>query len=250
MDREHNAIHGLLRWRQWRAVRHEPDRVVMAARLHPSKGYPFLLDIEVGYSLSEAGLRVQTTATNTGVIACPYGCGQHPYLCAGDGLIDDCTLQLDAATRILTDERQLPIGAEQVDGTAYDFRAGKLVGDLKVDHAYTDLARDVDGRAWARLLRPDGTTAEMWVDRTYPIIESDHRDLHRRHAESHTASPWVRHRADELSAECVADAARSDHPRTRRIGHDVVGRPAELGPIRPGFIQHRHSSRPAAHGGQ
>lgn len=167
-----NAIHGFLRWRSWQAVEQTPDQVVMATRLHPLQGYPFTLDVRVDYTLTEAGLTVRTTATNAGDRACPYGCGQHPYLSPGDGLIDDCTLHLDAATRILTDDkRQLPTGREPVEGTPYDLRAGRRLGDLAIDYAFTDLARDKDGKAWTRLVRPDGTTAEIWVDETYPIVE-------------------------------------------------------------------------------
>lgn len=167
-----NAIHGFLRWRSWRPVEQARDRVVLTTRLHPLTGYPFILDVEVDYTLSEDGLTVRTTATNVGELPCPYGCGQHPYLSPGDGLVDDCTLHLDAATRILTDDqRQLPTGHEPVEGTAYDFRTGKKLGDLKVDYAFTDLTRDEQGRAWTRLTRPDGSTAEIWVDQTYPIVE-------------------------------------------------------------------------------
>ena len=169
---KHNAIHGFLRWRPWQVRRQAKSRVAMATRLFPMPGYPFLLDIEVDYALGEAGLTVSTTAANIGVHACPYGAGQHPYLSPGTGLVDDCTLQLPAATRIVTDEaRQLPTGTEAVAGTVYDFRAAKLLGALRLDFAFTDLARDADGRAWARLGGPDGRHAELWVDASYPIIE-------------------------------------------------------------------------------
>ncbi len=113
-----------------------------------------------------------TTATNVGDHPCPYGAGQHPYLSPGEGLVDDCTVTLEAATRIATDpERQLPVGRESVDGTAFDFRGGRRLGDLHVDFAFTDLTRDSDGRAWVRLHCPDGSTAETWVDGHYPIVE-------------------------------------------------------------------------------
>lgn len=169
---KHNAIHGFLLWRPWRAAERSADRVVMGARLHPLQGYPFRLDVQVEYTLAAAGLTVRTTATNVGDQACPYGCGQHPYLSPGSGPIDDCVLQLAAQTRILTDaERQLPTGRESVDGTPYDLRAGRPIGDLEVDFAFTDLSRDDAGRAWVGLTGTDGRTAELWVDRSYPIIE-------------------------------------------------------------------------------
>lgn len=169
---KHNAIHGFLRWRPWQVLRHTDSGVRMGTRLFPMDGYPFLLDVEVDYALGEAGLVVATTATNAGVCPCPYGAGQHPYLSSGPGLVDDCTLQLEAATRIVTDkERQLPVGTEAVEGTPFDFRKPRTLGAQPLDFAFSALARDADGRAWARLGGPDGHCAELWVDDNYPIID-------------------------------------------------------------------------------
>lgn len=49
-------------------------------------------------------------------------------------------MQLEAATRILTDkERQLPTGTEAVAGTAYDLAQAKLLGAERLDFAFSDL---------------------------------------------------------------------------------------------------------------
>jgi aldose 1-epimerase len=63
---KHNAIHGLLRWCGWRPVTVSSDRVEMGLRLHPTPGYPFTLDVRVGYRLRGDGLTASTTATNLG----------------------------------------------------------------------------------------------------------------------------------------------------------------------------------------
>jgi len=169
---KHNAIHGFLQWRSWEPVEQSAERIVMATRLHPMQGYPFALDVSIEYTLSSDGLTARTTATDIGDTACPYGCGQHPYLSPGAGLIDDCELELDAGTRILTSaDRQLPTGTESVVGTPYDFRRPRRLGDLRVDHAFTELGRDSEGRAWLRLHGADGLTAQLWVDSTYPLVE-------------------------------------------------------------------------------
>jgi len=169
---KHNAIHGFLHWRPWQPVRQSENQIVMAATLYPLEGYPFLLDVQIDYRLDEAGLSVTTIATNNGDQACPYGSGQHPYLSPGSGVIDDSTLHLAARTRIVTDpERELPVGTEDVAGTAFDFRTGRRIGDLRVDYAFTDLDRDADGRAWISLTGSDERTTEVWVDEAYPIIE-------------------------------------------------------------------------------
>lgn len=97
---------------------------------------------------------------------------RHPYLSPGDGLIDDCELEIPAGTRIVTDdERQLPTGKESVQGTPFDFRVARRLSEERLDFAFTDLARGEDGRAVTRLAAPDGRCAELWVDEHYPIVE-------------------------------------------------------------------------------
>jgi len=167
-----NAIHGLLRWRAWRAIERTPERVVMGIRLHPMPGYPFALDVRVTYELDGTALLVTTDAINIGSRACPFGAGQHPYLAAGGTSLDSCELQVTAATRIVTDDvRKLPVGRERVAGGIYDFGSLRPIGDLEIDLAYGDLERDASGRAWARLLSSDGAVRELWVDEGYRYIE-------------------------------------------------------------------------------
>lgn len=167
-----NAIHGLLRWRSWRALEHGAERVVMAIRLHPEPGYPFTLDVTVAYELGEQGLTVTSTATNIGEQACPYGVGQHPYLSPGTGAIDECTLELAAETVIEIDpEQRLPSGSRPAEGSPLDFRRARVVGAEEIDSPLTDLRRGADDRARARLTAPDGSCVELWVDESYPVLE-------------------------------------------------------------------------------
>jgi aldose 1-epimerase len=158
-DRD-NAIHGLLRWRNWAAIERSADRVVMGIRLHPMTGWPFPLELSIAYSLGADGLTVETRARNCGRTACPFGTGQHPYLSPGAGALDDCVLQAAGSTRILVDpERQVPVGREPVAGTEFDF------------HPFTDLDRDSDVRAWVRLTGADGRTVSLWCDESYSVLQ-------------------------------------------------------------------------------
>lgn len=170
---KHNAIHGLLRWRNWSALDRAGDRVRVGTVLHPTDTWPFALDVWVEYRLGDDGLTVETRARNIGDVACPYACGQHPYLSPGpEAKVDDCSLEFKAATRIDTDsERQLPTGTEPVAGTGYDFRTARRIGPLEIDDAFVDLERDADGRACVRLACPDGRTVEMWSDEAYPVTQ-------------------------------------------------------------------------------
>jgi aldose 1-epimerase len=169
---KHNAIHGLLRWCTWWASEREAHRVTMATRLHSQTGYPFALDATVAYELGEEGLHVTIGAVNVGSRACPFGAGQHPYLSPGSGRVDDCRLELPVRTRLLVDEcHQVPDDREPVDGTPFDFRQSRPIGELQIDSGFRDLIRDANGRATARLHRPDGTCVELWVDEQYEVLQ-------------------------------------------------------------------------------
>ena len=93
-------------------------------------GYPFGLDVEVEYRLGDGGLTVSTTATNVGDRALPYAYGQHPYLSAGGGVLDDCSARVPRRDHAVeTDaERQLPTDDVPVAGTPYDFSTRRALG--------------------------------------------------------------------------------------------------------------------------
>lgn len=164
-----NALHGLCRFLAWEATERQPDAVTMALRLHPSPPYPFRLDLQIRYSLSEEGLRVQTTATNTGDAAAPYAQGAHPYVTVGVP-VDEAELTVPAMTWLPTDDDQIPTGRLPVEGSAYDFRAPRPIDALKIDYAFTDLIRDAVGRARLVLTGPD-RSVEVWVDAGFPYLE-------------------------------------------------------------------------------
>ncbi|MGI8702366.1 MAG: aldose 1-epimerase family protein [Nocardioidaceae bacterium] len=168
---KHNAIHGLLRARNWVVSQHTDDRVEIGTVLHPCQGYPFCLDVSVEYAVNGIGLAVRTTATNVGQLPCPYGAGQHPYLWVGTDTIDTCSLQVKADSWLPTDHRGLPTGVQRVGGSPYDFRTDRTIGEQAIDNTFTDLARDSDGLAWVRFAAPSGRGVEVWLDRTYPFLE-------------------------------------------------------------------------------
>jgi len=181
-----NAIHGLGRWAPWPVVRHDHHAVTLRQGLLGRTGYPFCLDLEVEYHLSETGLRVSVTARNVGAHAAPYGTGSHPYLTTGAPAVDECELTLPAARWLPVDERGIPVGpAQDVAGGALDFRAASRIGAARLDHAFTGLDRDEQGRAWARLAS-NGTEVALWAGPDYrwlQVFTGDTLDAaHRRRA--------------------------------------------------------------------
>ena len=165
------AIHGFMRWRNWKVLAHEAARVVVGDVLRPREGYPFCLDVRIAYELDDDGLRVTTTATNVGDNIAPWACGAHPYLSAGGGLINAAVLEFAAVSRIDTDARQLPIGDVAVAGSPYDYSTARTIGDTAIDYAFRHVERDADGRAWVRLTGVDGRCAQLWCDASYPFVE-------------------------------------------------------------------------------
>jgi aldose 1-epimerase len=167
----HNASHGLVRWAAWSPEEHAPTSISLGYRLMAQTGYPWTLDLHVLYDLSADGLTVTQTATNLSDRPAPYASGAHPYLSAGQGPVDGWELTLPASVRLLSDERQLPDGREDVAGTAYDFQVARPLRGTVLDHAFGDLTRGEEGVATAQVRNPDtGRGVALWVDRHHPWL--------------------------------------------------------------------------------
>jgi aldose 1-epimerase len=153
-----HALHGLVVWQDFTVVNEEPSTVTLATTVPPQDGYPFRIALVVTYALAEDGLTIRLEATNTGPDPAPLGVSIHPYLCAGSGVVDDWSLQLPAASVLtVTPDRLIPQEVQPVTEAAdqFDFRRERVIADTFLDHAFTDLSADPDGRFSARLT--DGT---------------------------------------------------------------------------------------------
>ena len=167
-----NASHGLVRWAGWSREEHSANSVSLVYRLMAQTGYPWTLDLHVLYDLSADGLTVTQTATNLSAAPAPYASGAHPYLTVGPGPIDDWELTLPASTRLLVDERRLPVGREDVEGTSYDFRVTRPLRDTVLDDGFVDLERDEHGAATTVLRdRASGHGVVLWVDGTHHCLQ-------------------------------------------------------------------------------
>ncbi len=165
-----NAIHGLARWVRWTPLAVEPASVTLGIDLVPQNGWPFEIRVEVTYALhAELGLTVTGVARNTGADRAPFGAGFHPYLSLHGQPIDDVTLRLPAAERIVTDEAQLPIGQQAVGGTPHDFRRGRRLRGIRLDDGFTRLAL-VDGRGSAEV-RTKSDRAALWFDSAFRYLQ-------------------------------------------------------------------------------
>ena len=159
-----NAIHGLTRWAEWTVAEEASGRAVFEHTLQPTPGDPFALALRVQYTLAENGLTVQIEATNVGSRPCPYGAGAHPYLAVEAERVDTVELSVPAARVLESDDRGLPAGESPVEGEL-DFREARAIGSTVLDHCFTGLHRDADGKARARV----GATT-LWVDESWPYL--------------------------------------------------------------------------------
>jgi aldose 1-epimerase len=170
-DRQ-TALHGLVFARQWELLRHDSSSVRLGCRLESGTDYPGDLDISVDYDLRADGLHCRVLALNVGAVAAPYGVCPHPYLVAGEGALNDWTLEIPAAEFLaVTPDRLLPEEVWGVEGHAFDFRTERLIGDVEIDHAFTGILTDADGNAAVRIFDPSGTGVELEWDGRWPWLQ-------------------------------------------------------------------------------
>ncbi|MBA4102961.1 MAG: galactose mutarotase, partial [Arthrobacter sp.] len=167
-----SALHGLATGMNWELRQAAADSVVLACRVGAGRHYPSDLEVSVTYSLGPGGLRSTVSTVNVGQAAAPYGVCPHPYLVAGQGKLDDWTLELAAHDFLeVTPDRLLPTGMKSVEGHAFDFRSPRQLGSLKIDHAFTGISRDEQGLARVRVQDPAGTGVELEWGAEWPWVQ-------------------------------------------------------------------------------
>lgn len=171
-----NAIHGFVRASTWDLVERAQGAARFKLRLREQEladaGYPFSLDVEVAYALSDAGLRCDFAVTNIGRGTAPVGAGFHPYFTVGTASVDEAEARIPARAFIEFGPDLLPTGRRlEVGGTPLDFRARRGIGATRFNHCYADLERDAEGIATAELLDPvTGRRTSIWMDRAFDYL--------------------------------------------------------------------------------
>ncbi len=131
-------------------------------------GYPFAVDLRIGFTLSDQGLALELDAHNVGDAAAPYSCGWHPYFRLGDAGIAELELQLPARHGIATDAALIPLAGDAacqpLDSLpALDFRLARPIGATAIDGCIADPVADADGTVHTRLRDPaSGRTVDVW----------------------------------------------------------------------------------------
>ncbi|MEV7634409.1 aldose 1-epimerase family protein [Microbacterium sp. NPDC089318] len=166
------ALHGLVSHVPWSVLNHDESSIQMRHILRPSEGYPTELQLDVTYTVDEAGFHTSITATNTGEHAAPYGTCPHPYLLAGPSPLNSWHLELTASTVLeVTPDRLIPLERKSVDGTEFDFRRSRQLGRTAIDHAFTDLRSTDAGHRRITLRDPAGTGVAMTWGEACPWVQ-------------------------------------------------------------------------------
>ena len=151
-----SSLHGLVSGRRWDVTGKSPAEVTLTYVLGGDPGYPFPIELTARYRLTADGLDVAVVARNAGPRSAPVGLGAHPYLTAGAS-VDETALHVPAVTVAEPGDRGLPARRHDVAGSPLDHRTPRVIGDARLDHAFTGLAADPDGRARVRLIGNERT---------------------------------------------------------------------------------------------
>lgn len=166
---KHNAIHGLLRNTAYRELERTDGSVTLGAIVFPQHGYPFHLATTVRYELVDGGIDVTHTVENLSTTHAPVAVGTHPFLKIGDVPTEQLELTVHASTYFEVDDRLNPLGEHPVEGTKYDLRAPRLVGEIMLDAAFGGVATELGASAVLRA--PDGREVRLLQDRDHPFVQ-------------------------------------------------------------------------------
>ncbi len=163
----HNAIHGLLTHSEFEVHHRGVDFVTLAAGIDPQPGYPFALEVHVGYALLRDGLSARIEVANRSRSVAPVAVGVHPYLRLGDTPIEDLRVSIDADRAWQLDARNLPGASRDVSGTQEDPRSLHQVAELP-SHALYRRTRATN-RGLVHTLSAGGPhVVELWADAVLP----------------------------------------------------------------------------------
>lgn len=209
--------HGFVRDTEFEIAALEADehgaRVTLGtSSIRPQPGYPHAIDLTVTFTLDAGGITLEVRMCNVGDSAAPCFFGWHPYFRLADCTVDGWQLQIPAQTLIRADADliALPGAAAFValdDVPALDFRKPRLLGDSILDHEYTNLIADADGRIRTHLSDPSsGLGIAVWQE--HGVMHAFTADTISRDARRAIALEPMECMADAFNRPECADAIR------------------------------------------
>lgn len=176
-----NALHGLVTWLDWTITTLEPASAQLRTLIAPQPGYPWPVEITCTYCLGDSGLEWEVRACNLGDRPAPYAVSTHPYLCPqlprdSTERVDEWSLSIPAGHVLeTTPDRLLPVRLHDVaafEGGTLDFRSGRVIGDTRIDHAFTQLAAGE-----VTLVGSEGGVRLEWDPEKLPWVQAFTSDI-------------------------------------------------------------------------
>ena len=115
VDKDGNSNHGLVFNRAFEVASQTENNLQFSYQFGSDESYPFDVDLEIKFEISDTELRVTSVARNRGSAAL-FGLGFHPYFLVGDKF----KLTADFSEQILTDEKLIPIATKEIPGLVYN----------------------------------------------------------------------------------------------------------------------------------
>lgn len=197
--------------------------------IRPRPGYPYSIDLAVGFALDAAGLALDVAMHNVGTAPAPCFFGWHPYFRVGADTVDTWALQIPAHGLIRTGGDLLPLAGAQAyvaadDAPALDFRAAQVIGNRILDQGYAELDADADGRIRTHLRDPaSGRAIAVWQE--HGLMHAFTGDTISRDPRRAVALEPMECMADAFNRPERADAIRLAPGATRhfRCGVEILG---------------------------
>jgi galactose mutarotase-like enzyme len=158
---EPHAMHGLLLDQPTTISRRVADAngATLEANWEKPFGgeWPGTAKVQFSAALTAKAFVLKVTVVNTGKEPLPVGIGWHPYFNIASGDRKQAKLKIPAKTRALVDnyDNVFPTGVtEATEGSKFDFREARAMGDQFLDDCFMDLIRDGKGGVAAEIHDP------------------------------------------------------------------------------------------------
>jgi aldose 1-epimerase len=115
------------------------------------KQFPFAHRLTMTYRLQGGVLEVATAIENMSAEPMPVSIGFHPYLKLTDSTRDEWTIAIPAKTHWLLAPTKLPTGETEPVERLFPNPQSVALKDYNLDDVFTNLVRDEQGRAHARI---------------------------------------------------------------------------------------------------
>jgi aldose 1-epimerase len=115
------------------------------------KQFPFAHRITMTYRLQDGVLEVHTSIENLSAEPMPVSVGFHPYVKLTDSTRDEWIISVPAKTHWLLAQTKVPTGETEPIERLFPDPQSAALKDYNLDDVFTDLVRDEQGRAHARI---------------------------------------------------------------------------------------------------